>query len=122
MHSPTVLIVEDEVLVALMVEEALAEAGFRPIGLCRSGVAALEQVKREPPDVLLLDLVLQGDLSGLDVAHAVREFWAGPIVFYTSASNADARERLSAVANAKVLFKPASRAELVRAVRTILTS
>jgi DNA-binding response OmpR family regulator len=120
MHSPTILIVEDEILVALMVEEALAEAGFRIAGLYRAGAAAIDHLKRSAPDILLLDLFLQGDLSGLDVARTVRTFWSGPIVFHTSASDAGPREQMASISNAIVVFKPATRTELLGAVRSLL--
>ncbi len=118
MDSSTVLIVEDEILVALMIEETLAEAGFRIAGLYRSGAAVLDHLKRAPPHILLLDVYLQGDLSGLDVARDVRSFWSGPILFHTSASDPGAREQMAAIPNATVVFKPATRTELLNAVRS----
>lgn len=120
MHSPSVLIVEDEVLVALMVEEALAEAGFRISAVYRSGAAAMDHLRRAAPDVLLLDVVLRGEYSGLDVARAVRSFWSGPIVFHTSASETGPREQMASIPNATVVFKPATRTELLSAVRGML--
>lgn len=120
MESPTVLIVEDEILVALMVEEALAEAGFRIAALYRSGTAAIDHLRRAAPDVLLLDVFLQGDLSGLDVARAVRGFWSGPIVFHTSASDTEWHGQMASIPNATVVFKPATRRELLSAIRGAL--
>jgi DNA-binding response OmpR family regulator len=120
MDSPLILIVEDEILVALMVEEAFAEAGFRIAGLYRSGAAAMDHVRRAAPDILLLDVILQGELSGLDVARSVRTFWSGPIVFHTSASDPGQRELMASIPNATVVLKPATRTELLNAVRSLL--
>lgn len=117
MDFPTVVIIEDEILVALMMEEALAEAGFRVTAVYRSGTAALEHLRRSAPDILLLDVFLQGELSGLDVARVVRSFWSGPILFHTSASEAGLCELMAAIPNAAVVFKPATRTELLRALR-----
>jgi DNA-binding response OmpR family regulator len=120
MQVISVLIVEDEILVALMLEEVLSDSGFRTTGVYRSGAAALDHMKREPPDILLLDLVLQGELSGIDLARAVRKFWAGPIIFHTSASDAEAREQMSAIDNSAVVLKPAEANELIPAIRRLL--
>jgi DNA-binding response OmpR family regulator len=120
MQVISVLIVEDEILVALMLEEVLSDAGFRTIGVYRSGAAALDHLKREPPDVLLLDLVLQGELSGIDLALAVREFWSGPIIFHTSASDTAARRQMSAIENSAVVLKPAEANELIPVIRELL--
>jgi DNA-binding response OmpR family regulator len=120
MQSVSVLIVEDEILVALMVEEFLTDAGFRVIGVYRSGKAALDHLRKEPPDVLLLDVILQGELSGIDLAHAARKFWSGPIVFHTSASGSAVREGMGSIPDAAVIFKPAAATELVRTIRSFL--
>lgn len=120
MQSATVLIVEDEALVSLMLEDFLTEAGFHSIGVYRSGAAALEHLKRQAPDVLLLDVFLQGELSGVDLARAVREVWSGPIVFYTAAANPGFRDQMAAIPNAAIVFKPAAAHELVRAIRELL--
>jgi DNA-binding response OmpR family regulator len=120
MDSPLVVIVEDEILVALMIEEAFAEAGFRIAGLYRSGAAAMDHLRRAVPDVLVLDVFLQGELSGLDVARSVRTFWSGPIVFHTSASDPAQRALMASIPNATVVFKPATRTELLSAVRSLL--
>lgn len=120
MDFPTVLIVEDEILVALMLEEVLAETGFRITGLYRSGAPAIDHLKRSAPDVLLLDVLLQGELSGLDVARAARLFWSGPIVFHTAAPESEMREAVASIPNATVVFKPATRLELRHALRSLL--
>ena len=120
MSSASVLIVEDEILVALMLEECLTDAGFQVAGVYRSGTAALDFLKNHAVDLLIIDVILQGDLSGIDFAHAARTFWMGPIVFHTSASERSIRDQMAAVPNATMIFKPISEADLVRAVRGLL--
>lgn len=120
MQSATVLIVEDEILVGLMLEETLSDAGFTVVGVYRLGTAALDHMKKEAVDLLIVDVVLHGDLSGIDLARAVRAFWAGPIMFHTSASDPEIRRQMAAIPNATMLFKPTSITDLVQAVRGLL--
>lgn len=120
MQPKTVLIVEDDVLVSLMLEELLVEAGFRVAAMYRSAIAALAHMKQQTPDVLLIDILLQGNQSGVDLARSVREFWAGPVVFYTSASNAVPQDQITAIPNSVVVLKQAASTELIRAIRTLL--
>lgn len=63
--TPTrrILIVEDEALVAMLVEDALEEAGFGVIGPVRSVAQALEALETEQPDAAVLDLNLAGENS-----------------------------------------------------------
>lgn len=65
-----VLLVEDEALVAMLVEEALLEAGFQVIGHASSVREAMALLARERPDAVVLDLNLAGE-TALPVADAL---------------------------------------------------
>lgn len=65
-----ILVVEDEALVAMLVEDALMDAGFAVIGPARTVAQALELLKADPPDAAVLDLNLAGENS-LAVAEAL---------------------------------------------------
>lgn len=119
--SSSVVIVEDEILVALMLEGALTDAGFNVVGVFRSGAPALACLQREAVDLVIVDLLLEDELSGVDFANAARAFWPGPIVFHTAVSDASMRQRMAMVPNATMIFKPIPEAHLVRAVRGLLS-
>lgn len=120
MSSATILIVEDEILVALALEEALTDAGFRVVGVYRSAPSALACLRQQSVDLVIVDLLLQGELSGLDFANAVRAFWMGPIVFHTAASDSAVRQQMVQVSNTITVFKPISDADLLKVVRGLL--
>jgi DNA-binding response OmpR family regulator len=65
-----ILVVEDEALVAMLVEDALVDAGFAVLGPARSVAQALEMLNAETPDAAVLDLNLGGENS-LSVADAL---------------------------------------------------
>jgi DNA-binding response OmpR family regulator len=65
-----ILVVEDEALVAMLVEDALVDAGFAVLGPARSVAQALEMLRAETPDAAVLDLNLGGENS-LSVADAL---------------------------------------------------
>jgi DNA-binding response OmpR family regulator len=65
-----ILVVEDEALVAMLVEDALMDAGFTVLGPARTVSQALELLKADPPDAAVLDLNLGGENS-LSVADAL---------------------------------------------------
>jgi DNA-binding response OmpR family regulator len=65
-----ILVVEDEALVAMLVEDALMDAGFTVLGPARTVSQALEMLKADPPDAAVLDLNLGGETS-ISVADAL---------------------------------------------------
>lgn len=65
-----ILVVEDEALVAMLVEDALMDAGFTVLGPARTVSQALEMLKADPPDAAVLDLNLGGE-SSVTVADAL---------------------------------------------------
>jgi DNA-binding NtrC family response regulator len=60
---PTVLLVEDDPLVAMDVERVLADAGYRVIGPAGNSADALSILRREAPDLTILDLNLHGEMA-----------------------------------------------------------
>jgi CheY-like chemotaxis protein len=63
-----ILIVEDEEEFASLLEEILVGLGFVVVGKCASEQAALELVKTEKPDLVLMDIMLGGEESGIEIA------------------------------------------------------
>ena len=70
MHSPTLLIVDDDPAILKLVGRYAERAGFEPVG-CLGGSAALQYLSLQPADVAVVDLRMP-DISGLDVVRAIR--------------------------------------------------
>jgi DNA-binding NtrC family response regulator len=82
MYSARVLIVDDDILIRSLMEEALPPRGFS-VETSESGSAAVDRLKAEPFDVVLLDQFLPG-LSGIEVFRKIRELPDPPqVVFFT---------------------------------------
>lgn len=71
--SPTLLIVEDEFMIANDLRRILEKAGYQVIGLAGSVPEAITMVEKQRPDIVLLDIFLDGDQTGIDLAHWLRE-------------------------------------------------
>ena len=87
MSDYKVLIVEDELLVAADIEESLEILGYKVIGSVASGEAAIKKVNEQLPDIILMDIMLKGNMTGIDAANAIRQKHDVPIVYLTA--NAD---------------------------------
>lgn len=80
--SMRVLVVEDEIKIAEVLKDYLVSAGYEVSCLAR-GDAVPPHVKLEPPDMILLDLMIPG-MNGLDVCRAIRQFSSVPIIMITA--------------------------------------
>jgi len=96
MSDYKVLIVEDELLVAADIEESLQSLGYKVIGSVATGKDAIETVDRQLPDIILMDIMLKGNMTGIDAANIIRQKHNVPIIYLTA--NAD----ISTIEKAKV--------------------
>ncbi|MDO8963467.1 MAG: response regulator transcription factor [Coriobacteriia bacterium] len=119
MSEATILLVEDDESIARFVELELMHNGFT-VRRAADGAAALEAVENEPPDLLVLDLMLPG-VEGLDVARTLRDHgFRRPILMLTARSEtSDVVAGFDAGAD-DYLRKPFEMAELLSRVRALL--
>jgi DNA-binding LytR/AlgR family response regulator len=96
MSDYKILIVEDELLVAADIEESLQSLGYTVIGSVATGRDAIETVERQLPDIILMDIMLKGNMTGIDAANIIRQKHNVPIIYLTA--NAD----LATIEKAKV--------------------
>jgi DNA-binding response OmpR family regulator len=116
------LIVEDETMVALGLEADMHALGFHICDLAADGQQASMLAMNNKPDVVLMDVNLEGDREGIEVARKLREVCDVPVVFVTGCTDRDTvahiRER---VPGAPVLPKPIWGDRLADAVAAVMT-
>jgi len=116
-----ILIVEDEADIAQLIQLYLEKEGFT-CQVCRDGPAALEQYQQQPPDLIILDLMLPG-IDGLEVCARIRQ-QPGPQDPYILMLTARGEEidRIIGLSTGAddYLVKPFSPRELVARVRALL--
>lgn len=115
-----ILIVEDDFLVAMQMESALADAGFEIAGVASSGQDAIELASSERPRLVVMDVRLAGDRDGIDTAvilfaeHRIR------CIFATAHHDEHARRRAEPAVPLGWLAKPYTMASLIAMVRRAL--
>lgn len=119
--SQSVLVVDDEPMARTLLRLMLVRAGF-DVSEAEDGYDALEKIKEEMPDLVILDVMMPG-LDGFSVCRAVRESAPTahlPVIMLSAKTDMDSVNRgLRAGAN-KYLTKPISPDELARQVRSVL--
>jgi PAS domain S-box-containing protein len=106
------LIVEDEQIVALELEDRVARMGHSVVGIVASGEEAIEEARRLHPDLILMDIKLQGALDGIDAAKAIREVASIPVVYLTAFADDTTLRRAKLTEPYGYILKPFHEREL----------
>jgi len=78
-----ILIVEDEAIIALNLKRTLESMGHQVLPVAVSMERAVENTRGGKPDLILMDILLKGDGTGIDAAYEIRRFSKVPIMFLT---------------------------------------
>lgn len=117
-----ILIVEDDYLVAAELEAVLTDAGFRVLGVARSAAEAVSVVETERPQLAIVDIRLDGDRDGVELAQALLRDHGVRTIFATAHSDAPTRERAKPARPVAWVAKPYNPTRLVPMIRTYLAA
>ena len=87
------LLVEDEVIIAMYTVEQLAEFGFKDVRHVISGEKALASIVKQKPDLILMDIGLSGKYDGIEAAEIISRDHNIPIVFLSSYDDQAIKDR-----------------------------
>jgi PAS domain S-box-containing protein len=109
-HS--VVIVEDEGLIAADLQGRLEKVGYRVPAVAGTAGEALEAIREKSPDLILMDIRLQGNVDGIQVAEQVRRDFDIPVVYLTAYEDRKTLERASQTQAFGYIKKPVDCASL----------
>ena len=69
MNKPKILVVEDEVIIAEHLGKSLRQLGYEPLLGAASARQAIDMTEKQNPDLVLMDIVLEGDVDGIEAAE-----------------------------------------------------
>ncbi len=118
MGKLTILIVEDEILVGLMLKTQLNQAGYLVCGVVASGEEAIELAQKENPDVVLMDIRLRGAMDGIEAAGRISAFSSARIIFTTGYQDPELKERAMKLNPAAFLRKPVGYTDIDAIIRS----
>jgi PAS domain S-box-containing protein len=110
--SPRILIVEDERIVANDIQQTLSELGYQVSAVASSADEALERAREQTPDLVLMDIRIQGPVDGIAAAALLRDRYGVPIVYLTAHADQATIERAKRTEPLGYLMKPVQPAEL----------
>lgn len=105
-EKTSVLIIEDEALIAEEISSTLHLLGYSVAGMIMNGDRALDAITHLKPNLILLDIHIKGSLNGIDLAHIIRKKHALPFLFLTAFSDRDTLEKAKKTMPYGYILKP----------------
>lgn len=115
-----ILLVEDEGILAILLEKQLFRMGFTVTAKVDTGEEAVREAKENRPDVILMDIKLNGDIDGIDAMLQIRETDTIPVIYITGNNDPQTRSRAGKTDPVDFLIKPIDPGTLKRAIRSAL--
>lgn len=108
------MIVEDELIIALMIERMVQNMGHKVVAKVTTGEAAIEAVKVHRPDIILMDIRLQGEMDGIEAMAQIRRSSKASVIYITGNSDENYRKRVEESKPMDFLTKPITQGDLIR--------
>ena len=103
---------EDESIVAMDIKHRAEGLGYQVIGVTPSGEEALELVRENPPDLILMDIVLKGKMDGIEAAQRIHDDYDIPVLYLTAYSDEETLKRAKITEPFGYIIKPFEDREL----------
>lgn len=112
-----ILIVEDEKVVAMDIKRRLENLGYNVTDLISSGERSLESIAENPPDLVLMDIKLEGKMDGVETAHLIRKHFNVPVIYLTAYYDEEILERAQKTEPFSYILKPFHDQELYASIK-----
>lgn len=106
------LVVEDESVVALDIKYRAEALGYDVVGIANSGEEAIKLTREKKPDLVLMDIILKGEMDGIEAAEIIKRDYNIPVVYLTAYSDRETLERAKVTEPFGYLIKPFEDREL----------
>ncbi len=116
MKKLEILIVEDEALIAKDIEISLRQLDYSIVGIAYDSVAALDMIHSRNPDLVLLDIELNSEMTGIDIAKVLNDKYKIPFIYLTSFSDPCTIDAVKKTLPFGYILKPFSERELYSAI------
>jgi CheY-like chemotaxis protein len=120
MGNVRILVVEDEALAGMYTKIILEECGHEVIGGESIGEEAVINAAQNYPDIALIDVSLEGEVNGIEVAKIIRELYGIPSLFVTAYTPEEVLEKTQDLKASDVITKPIHRGQLQDRIERIL--
>ena len=115
----TVLIVEDDLIISLVIERMVKEIGLNVIAKATTGLDAINKAYQFNPDLILMDIRLKGEMDGIEAVKKIKEKIKTAIIYITGNSDSNYLERAEQTDFVEMIPKPFSLSDIKRSVELV---
>lgn len=119
-NNITILIVEDEKIIAKDIQRTVETLGYHVTDSVSSGEEAIRSIENILPNLILMDIMLKGDMSGIETAKRISHQFSVPIVYLTALTDEETLEKAKITEPFGFLLKPFDRRDLHNAIEIAL--
>lgn len=120
MSEGRILIVEDEHIVAMGIKRMLKNMGYTLAGVASSGEDAINKAESTFPDLVLMDIMLKGNINGIEAAKEIKARFGIPVVYLTACSESKIVERAWKTEPLGYIVKPFDEKDLKKSIDVAL--
>ncbi|MBN4051451.1 response regulator [bacterium AH-315-M05] len=120
MTKANILIVEDEQIVAKDIEQNLKKLGYNTVGIASMGEDAIKMAEKEKPDLVLMDIMLKGKMTGIEAAKRIRKNIDTPVIYLTAYADEDTLEQAKITEPHGYIIKPFKEIDLKTTIEIAL--
>ncbi|MBN1168005.1 MAG: response regulator [Methanospirillaceae archaeon] len=120
MDKKRILVVEDEFVTGLEIQARLSDAGYDVPVVVDNGDEAIAKTAEIHPDVVMMDIVLKGEMNGIEAARRIREQFGIPVIYLTAHSDSATIDQAVTTEPFGYLIKPLDERALITAIRMAL--
>ena len=116
-----ILIVEDELLIAKNLSPKLEKLGYQIADIVSSGADAIQRARELRPDLILMDIVIKGDIDGIETAAIINQELDIPIIYTTAYADDETLQRAEKTGSYGYLLKPFKEREMHATIKIALS-
>ena len=114
-----ILVVEDEAIAAKLLTNFLSREGYEVLDVIKNGNYVTKAVKKNNPDLILMDIMLQGKKDGITAMKEVREFSKVPVIYISGYSDDKTIKNALETGSSNYFTKPYKSRELAKAIKRV---
>lgn len=106
MNKVKVLVVEDELIIANHIQSALKNLGYDVPAIASTGTEAIKKAGELKPDIVLMDIVLKGEMNGIEAALQIKSIYKIPLIYLTAYEDEETLDRAKITEPMGYILKP----------------
>ena len=120
MQKNNILVVEDEAIVSKDIQQSLKKLGYNIVGASSTGEKAIELAEEHKPDLVLMDIMLKGDMSGIEAAEKIKASLNIPVIYLTAYADENTLSKAKVTEPYGYIIKPFKEIDLHTSIEMAL--